>query len=104
MLSEIAAGIRFGNGEEAIIEPDLSFDGVGRADPMNCSFDLSIRCWAAGFAVEVGGAAKLSDVSARIFHDFLAFDDIGVLETHFTARPQKVVFWQRAQHQSFPLA
>ena len=55
------------------------------AHPVDRAFDLAVRGRAAGFAVEVGGAAEFDDVAGGILDDFVALDDVGVFQAHFAA-------------------
>ena len=75
----------FGFGEEAVVEPAFGVDRVRGGNPVDCAFDFAAGSRAAGFAVEVGGAAEFGDLAGSIFDDFVAFDDVGVFETDFAA-------------------
>ncbi len=65
MLLEIPGGVRLGDGEEAVVKADFRVDGVRGADPVNGSFDFAPGGRAAGFALQIGGAAQFDDVARR---------------------------------------
>ena len=78
VLLEVAVGVGFGGGEEAVVETAFGVDGVLGRNPVDCAFDLSTGSCAAGFTVEVGGAAEFDHLAGGVFDDFVALDDVGV--------------------------
>ena len=61
---EIAAvAVWLGFGKEAVLEAALGVNRVRGADPVNRPFDFAARRRAAGFAIEVGGAAEFDNVA-----------------------------------------
>src|SRR6185436_7982176 len=92
---EVAPGIRLRHGEEPVVEPALGVEGVRGADPVDGSFDLAAGGRSTRFAVEVGGATKFSDPAGGVLDHFLALDDIGVLQAHFTSGAEAEVFGRR---------
>ena len=95
VLFEVAVGVGFGGGEETVVETAFGVDGVLGGNPVDCAFDLPRRSCAAGFAVEIGGAAEFDDCggprlvrlgfTGGVFDYFVAFDDVGVFQADFAA-------------------
>ncbi len=63
---------------------------------MDRAFDFARGGRATHLAVEIGSATEFGDIAARIFHNFLALDDEGIFQTHFTAGFQAEKFRRRA--------
>src|SRR5947209_17286261 len=60
---EIAVGIRFRHGEEAIVKADLGVDRLRSTDPVNRAFHLATGGRAACFALQISRAMQLYDVT-----------------------------------------
>ena len=103
MLFEIPGGVRFGDGEKAVVEADLRVQGVGGADPVDGALDFAGGVGAAGAAVEVGGAMEFGNLAIGVFHHFIAPDDEGVFEADFAAGFEPEEFRGRRFHEILAL-
>src|SRR6266704_6074521 len=70
---------------------------------MNRAFHLSTSRRAAGFAVKIGGATEFDDLSGGVLYDFVALDDVGVLQPNFAAWSKAEEFRRRCLHKIIAL-
>ena len=95
----LAGGVRFGIGEEHIVEPDLGVGAVVRVHPVDRSAHLAPvgRVAAAGLGVVF--AEDLRHVAVRVLHAAGAADDVGAFEAHLVARIEAVILLDRLFHE-----
>ena len=79
VLRHIAAFIRL---DEVVVEAHLCLKRRLLSHPVDRALDLSAGCLAARLGVEVRRAAELDDMTCLVLDDFLALDDVGVLEAY----------------------
>src|ERR1041385_6379090 len=96
MCLEISSGIGFWHRKKPIVQPDLQIQSVLRADPVNRAFYLTSGSRPSGLTAKVGCAAQLNHFAGRVFHHFIALDDISILEPHFASGTESEIFrWRR---------
>jgi len=91
--SFFVTGICFG--EEMVIQPHFSGDGMRCRHPVECRFDLAaVRCISSS-GLGVISAMHFRHSTRVVLHHMDAFDEIGVAESHLAAwcEPVKLLGW-----------